>query len=70
MSPPTEIRDYVVLTLGENRVNDLPTLPLILDFTFIHDLFGRLIPPPSGGQVSCDDTLDPDGVLKSVTRSV
>ncbi len=31
-----EIKDYVVLSQGEN--NDLP--PLILDFTLTHDRFG------------------------------
>ena len=40
MNVETEIKDYVVLSRGED--NSLPPRPLILDVTMTHDRYGRI----------------------------
>ena len=65
-----EIKDYIVLTRGEDN-GLLTSLRLMLDVTITHDHYGRTIQYTSGAltyKISSNDSPHPDGDLKNETR--
>jgi hypothetical protein len=64
-----EIRDYVLLTRGEN--NRIPPRTLLMDVTMIHARYGRTTQSTNGAlthRASCTGGPQPDGVLNNVVR--
>ena len=64
-----EVRDYVLLTRGED--NRIPSHTLLMDVTMTHDRYGRTTQCTNGAltqRVSSTGSPQPDGVLNNTSR--